>query len=281
MGLQIATRSTDLVDVVLALDPDIALANPPRPDGTRPLALYLTTGDLDVLEVPDTASVFTLRPLDRAEMRRADDAAYRVEGQVFRYRERDERAYAAVYDRVRALQVEVGIEAARAALSAERLALLGEPGTQEFEKRLTPSDGDAIRAQVSAIAKAKGTSTSRVLDALTDEEFAAYQRHSTWRGLRDAELVRRSVVRMTNPAIEAPAGPAGAGFPVERLLEMDGGEDYVHELAAHVVRVSRLGKAAPRSSGGSSGGNTPGAAHGVAPAQGSAAAGSTQRTEPA
>lgn len=273
--MRLPLSQTDPVDVVLCADPDVARANPDRPDGTSPLRLYAETGDWTHLEVPEGASVFTIRPLSSAERRRLETATFRVDNQALRYREPDERVYARLVKRIREITGLRIRESLRLALGEERALQLPALDAPTFEAALKPEEKQAAAQMLAKLEQDRGSATGEAIAALSEADYEAYIRHVAWDRAHSEALVRKAVLAMTNPAVEA----GEAGFPVEVLF---GDEDaaVIDELAGHILRVSRLPKAQPQSSGGSSGAATSGARPGAAHAPGSAAVTSTRPTAP-
>jgi len=263
------------VDVVLCSDPAIYGANPDRPDGTSPLRLYAETGDWRHLEVPDTASVFTVRPLTTAERRRLESATFKVDGQVLRYREPDERVHARLVKRVREITGHRIRESLRLALGEERALQLPALDAPGFDKALTDDEKAAAARALSGINLDRGSATGEAIAALSDAEYEAYTRHCAWDRAHSEALIRKAVLAMTSPDVEA----LSEGFPVEVLFGDEDGP-IIDELAGHILRVSRLPKAGPQYCAGSSGASTSGARPGAAHAPGSAAVTSTRPTVP-
>lgn len=254
------TATPDYVELPLACDPSVQAANPAPPGGLSPLVRYLETSDADGVTVPEDASIATVRALSRQELRAAS--------MVVRRREADERVYervaGAIVETLRRRMTEAAgvLPAARAdelrrALKADRRAAL---------LSLTDAERQAVDAEATRLEQTRGTAAGEVLDALSDEDHAAYVRHGQWAEAYNEELVRRALVRLTAPPYEDWIADPARGFPVAALLTQEGGRETVDELALHVVRVSDLGKAERglRRSAGSSGATSPGPRPGAA-----------------
>lgn len=288
MALPILTSTDVTADVPLACDADLRAANPPRvehvadcPGGAcacpsiSPLAVYADTGDPDGLVVPETASVATVRALSKSEYRAATLRAGR-------HSERDERAYVRVLERTG----EIARERLRAALEtipepARGRALARLDGRIEGNALdvLDPEQAEAVARHMARASERDGTPYGVAIDDLDDAAHAAFLRYSEWRMRRNAEVARVGVLLLTVPP-HAPWVAGAAGFPVEPLLRQPDGEDIVAELAEHVTRVTRLGKAVRPSSGGGSGSGTSGRTAGPALTPPDATAGSTPATTP-
>lgn len=270
------STTPEYVDLPLACDPSMLAAHPAPPGGLSPLVRYLETSDADGLTIPDDASIATLRALSRQELRAASLSVRR--------REVDER----VYDRVarsiadaaqRRLLEAVGVLPELRATEVRRALK-----TDRREALLTLSDAEraAVDAEAVRLEEVAGTPAGQVLDALSDEDHAAYVRHGRWSESYNEELVRRALVRLTAPPHDDWLADPRDGFPVAALLAQEGGREVVDELALHVVRVSDLGKAerGRRRSAGTSGGTSPGPRPGAAPTAPRAPATSTPPTSP-
>jgi hypothetical protein len=275
MALPICLDSSggSLVELPLACDPAIRACNPDPPRGMPPLARYLETSDASGLVIPDDASIATIRALSRTELRAARLA--------HRTRESDARTYDLVRMRLAACNA-ARHEAALGVLPEDRgakirAALKAGAGLDEA----TEDEIALLNAELQRIDQVSGSPLGTVLDALTDEQHAAYQRHGLYVESCNDELVRRGVLRLTAPPYGDWVADPRLGFPVEQLLEQEGGRETVDELAVHVYAVSDLGKAKARPrSAGTSGGTTAGPRPGAAPTAQPAPASSTLPTVP-
>lgn len=279
MALPIATSTTSEVDLVLACDPSLRRANPQRPDGTSPLAFYGETSDASHLVIPDDATVVTVHALDLAELRRIDEQAFRLPNRVVRYRQADELVSQRVQRRTAEIYEARMVMALWSALGLQAIGAMPRPLSQEAAAalaKLPEAEAKVAADYLLAYEDRWGDAANEAVAELDDDEYSAYQRHVDWRRERDLEICRRAIVRTEAPATEAVDGR----FPVEVLHNTDLGPAIVRELAEHIRRVSRLGKAGPRLSAGSSGRTTGTSPPGDARAPENAAAISTLPTAP-
>lgn len=120
--------------------------------------LYLRTSDLDVLEVPDDATVWTLQALDEPQRRQAEDAAGRMS----------------------LLGAQLVAEVEERAETATRTATRG--------KRTSPEERRRVLAREKA----------RAMDRLSKVEVEACTAFGAWRHRHRCELLRRALVSWRN-----------------------------------------------------------------------------------
>lgn len=243
-AIQVSTDA--LVPMPLACDPAIR-----RENSIEAIVDLLTTSSAEGLTIPPDATIVVLHPLERAALRKCEEAAGRLPA-------RGEQAHARVErkasDRIAAERIAEKIAAARLAMNRARdeaLAATGRPAEGDPPEviiaKLT-AVREAMQAAMMPHARAMAELQARQseigaeeLDALTPEEFARRLEFLAWAGRRDAEVARKAVVRVERHE------PAGEGVEWHALDVTH--EEAVAEIAMHVRRMSELGFTGPRSYG--------------------------------
>lgn len=252
---ELLTSTNDTVRLVSAADPSIIAAN-----AAEALARYRNSHHIDDLDVPDGATVFSVRGLTRADRQAALLCAGR----------KSDKGMSLWYTQTIAAQLAGAVAMAEATKCACIAALedIDGPGADDVKSLLAnftvkaalADDGPLSEATLKAIetegatafGKAYGGSIATNGEALSDADVLALARHDRWADAHNVEVCERAIVKV-EPVIvglESKGGRYPFGDLVETLnvrAARDGdlsrpGSRLLTEIADHIEAVTRLGK---------------------------------------